>query len=128
MIIFFLWKFRSQVKGEMLRFQLFSDVLIYPSTISYKTFFPSAVLQTKRYNNEGLTIQVRKSQGYSTEISGSQEISRDQDLVKAQDLPMFNYNLVASATNFFSEENKLGEGGFGPVYKVCSYVIKILDK
>ena len=68
---------------------------------------------------------MRKRPGYSADIPGSQEISRDQELVKAPDLPMFNYNLVASATNFFSEENKLGEGGFGPVYKVCWYMIKI---
>ncbi|KAJ8426939.1 hypothetical protein Cgig2_012899 [Carnegiea gigantea] len=42
-IMLFLWKCRSQVK----------------------------VLQTKRYKNEGLPIQLRKSQGYSSEISGS---------------------------------------------------------
>ncbi|CAI0431181.1 unnamed protein product [Linum tenue] len=33
------------------------------------------------------------------------------------DLPLFNVNCVAIATNNFSIENKLGQGGFGPVYK-----------
>ncbi|KAI3453879.1 hypothetical protein Pfo_010542 [Paulownia fortunei] len=33
------------------------------------------------------------------------------------DLPMFSYASVSAATNNFSPENKLGEGGFGPVYK-----------
>ncbi|CAN1319153.1 G-type lectin S-receptor-like serine/threonine-protein kinase B120 [Linum perenne] len=33
------------------------------------------------------------------------------------DLPMMNINIVALATNHFSAENKLGQGGFGPVYK-----------
>ncbi|KAG5234847.1 G-type lectin S-receptor serine/threonine-protein kinase [Salix suchowensis] len=37
--------------------------------------------------------------------------------VNGPDLPMFNFNYVASATDNFSEENKLGEGGFGLVYK-----------
>ncbi|PIA60787.1 hypothetical protein AQUCO_00300361v1 [Aquilegia coerulea] len=32
------------------------------------------------------------------------------------DLPLFDFNAVAIATNNFS--NKLGEGGFGPVYKL----------
>ncbi|GFP79344.1 receptor-like serine/threonine-protein kinase sd1-8 [Phtheirospermum japonicum] len=33
------------------------------------------------------------------------------------DLPIFSYASVSAATNRFSPENKLGEGGFGPVYK-----------
>ncbi|KAL9234124.1 hypothetical protein vseg_009028 [Gypsophila vaccaria] len=34
-----------------------------------------------------------------------------------QDLPLFEFTKLAAATNDFSETNKLGEGGFGPVYK-----------
>jgi len=34
------------------------------------------------------------------------------------DLPTFDFSVLASATGNFSIENKLGEGGFGPVYKV----------
>uniref|UniRef100_F6H291 non-specific serine/threonine protein kinase n=1 Tax=Vitis vinifera TaxID=29760 RepID=F6H291_VITVI len=37
---------------------------------------------------------------------------------KEVDLPMFSCASVSIATNNFSIENKLGEGGFGPVYKV----------
>ena len=37
---------------------------------------------------------------------------------KEVDLPMFNFASVSGATNNFSIENKLGEGGFGPIYKV----------
>ncbi|GAB4850687.1 hypothetical protein Ancab_039908 [Ancistrocladus abbreviatus] len=33
------------------------------------------------------------------------------------DLPLFNFNMIVHATNNFSDDNKLGEGGFGPVYK-----------
>ncbi|GLT83438.1 hypothetical protein SLE2022_017280 [Rubroshorea leprosula] len=32
-------------------------------------------------------------------------------------LPMFDFETIASATNNFSSTNKLGQGGFGPVYK-----------
>jgi hypothetical protein len=31
---------------------------------------------------------------------------------------VFEFREVIKATDNFSEENKLGEGGFGPVYKV----------
>lgn len=34
------------------------------------------------------------------------------------ELPVFGLSTIATATNNFSEKNKLGEGGFGPVYKV----------
>ncbi|XP_050942706.1 G-type lectin S-receptor-like serine/threonine-protein kinase At4g27290 isoform X6 [Cucumis melo] len=39
--------------------------------------------------------------------------------IEAQDLelPLFDLSLINSATNNFSIDNKLGEGGFGPVYK-----------
>lgn len=34
------------------------------------------------------------------------------------DLPLFDWLAVASATNDFAFTNKIGEGGFGPVYRV----------
>lgn len=34
------------------------------------------------------------------------------------DLPLFTFSSIKSATENFSTANKLGEGGFGPVYKV----------
>lgn len=32
----------------------------------------------------------------------------------------FDLDTIRAATNDFSDENKLGEGGFGPVYKVIT--------
>lgn len=34
------------------------------------------------------------------------------------ELQIFSFETVALATDYFSDANKLGEGGFGPVYKV----------
>jgi hypothetical protein len=34
------------------------------------------------------------------------------------ELPMFDLATIANATDNFSNNMKLGEGGFGPVYKV----------
>jgi hypothetical protein len=36
---------------------------------------------------------------------------------------MFSFSRIKNATDRFSTENKLGEGGFGPVYKV-PYVLE----
>jgi len=46
--------------------------------------------------------------------------TEDKDEGKQEDLelPFFDLATVIRATNNFSIENKLGEGGFGPVYKV----------
>jgi len=40
------------------------------------------------------------------------------ELKKGHGLKVFDYTLVMAATNGFSSENKLGQGGFRPVYKV----------
>jgi len=42
------------------------------------------------------------------------------DFKKGHGLKVFDYTLVVEATNGFSSENKLGQGGFGPVYKVIN--------
>ena len=34
------------------------------------------------------------------------------------DFPTFDFQTIANATSNFSSDNKLGEGGFGSVYKV----------
>lgn len=46
-----------------------------------------------------------------------------------QEFPIFPLGLALEATNHFSHENKLGEGGFGPVYKVlCFNLFKQLNQ
>nr|GMD68132.1 G-type lectin S-receptor-like serine/threonine-protein kinase At4g27290 isoform X1 [Ipomoea batatas] len=43
---------------------------------------------------------------------------KDYDKLKEDlELPLFDLSKITRATNNFSDENKLGEGGFGPVYK-----------
>ncbi|KAM5564544.1 hypothetical protein ABKV19_018899 [Rosa sericea] len=36
---------------------------------------------------------------------------------KDKELPLFTFATIKKATNYFAESNKLGEGGYGPVYK-----------
>ena len=38
--------------------------------------------------------------------------------VKLEELPLLDLEKLAAATNNFHEANKLGQGGFGPVYRV----------
>nr|XP_043630709.1 G-type lectin S-receptor-like serine/threonine-protein kinase CES101 [Erigeron canadensis] len=41
----------------------------------------------------------------------------DSDRRKGSDLVVFSFASIVTATDDFSSENKLGQGGFGPVYK-----------
>lgn len=42
------------------------------------------------------------------------EETQEEDL----ELPLFDLETVSAATDNFSFKNKIGQGGFGPVYKV----------
>ncbi|KAI3769215.1 hypothetical protein L6452_00315 [Arctium lappa] len=55
-------------------------------------------------------------------IKGVNSVVREHNFAnekesKDWELPLFNFNTIADATNNFSDEFKLGEGGYGPVYK-----------
>ncbi|KAL6215141.1 hypothetical protein ACLB2K_014572 [Fragaria x ananassa] len=45
--------------------------------------------------------------------ANNMELGRQKD----QDLPLFSFSTIQTATNYFAESNKLREGGYGPVYK-----------
>ncbi|XP_050363586.1 receptor-like serine/threonine-protein kinase SD1-8 [Argentina anserina] len=47
-------------------------------------------------------------------VANLMELNRSQ---KDQELPFFTFSDIKTATNDFAKANKLGEGGFGPVYK-----------
>lgn len=43
-----------------------------------------------------------------------------EDDAKGVDVPFFDLESIIAATAYFSNANKLGQGGFGPVYKVTN--------
>lgn len=66
-------------------------------------------------SREGRTGDDDDDEGYSYSIL------RGKKKVESQELPLFPLDLIHEATRNFSNENKLGEGGFGPVYKVSNH-------
>ncbi|XAR55419.1 Non-specific serine/threonine protein kinase [Bertholletia excelsa] len=63
-----------------------------------------------------------KKPNLSREIEGHLIRNSDQQLAnKSQmddlELPLYDLATIVNSTNNFSDKNKLGEGGFGPVYK-----------
>lgn len=58
------------------------------------------------------------------ELMDSGEFKEDDG--KGIDVPSFNLESILAATDNFSDENKLGQGGYGPVYKVASVILPLL--
>jgi hypothetical protein len=48
----------------------------------------------------------------------------NEDGKEDMELPIFDLPAIDNATNSFSNNNKLGEGGFGPVYKVNNNITR----
>jgi hypothetical protein len=57
-------------------------------------------------------------------FSGEDNLEDKVNQVKLQELPLFNFQELTSATNNFHQSNKLGQGGFGPVYKVMVALVE----
>ncbi|KAK4711236.1 hypothetical protein R3W88_005749 [Solanum pinnatisectum] len=54
---------------------------------------------------------------YLSECGGSSKYLVTEDEKKRIDLPFFNLESILVATDNFSDASRLGQGGFGPVYK-----------
>ncbi|KAK3424225.1 hypothetical protein EUGRSUZ_F01024 [Eucalyptus grandis] len=67
------------------------------------------LIDMRQYPDAGQVLYVRMP---ASEI-GQESERPDDDL----ELPLFDLRTITESTNDFSMRNKLGEGGFGPVYK-----------
>ncbi|XP_058779549.1 G-type lectin S-receptor-like serine/threonine-protein kinase At1g11330 isoform X2 [Vicia villosa] len=73
------------------------------------------VYQTRKQSKKGedlLNFEVGMSMKVNQDSHKGTKVKR-----KEVKLPLFSFVSVSAATNNFSDTNKLGEGGFGPVYK-----------
>lgn len=52
--------------------------------------------------------------GASTRVT----ITEENNIFSSQDLPFMELAILKAATENFSDRHKLGQGGFGTVYKV----------
>ncbi|XP_071698322.1 G-type lectin S-receptor-like serine/threonine-protein kinase At4g27290 [Rutidosis leptorrhynchoides] len=54
---------------------------------------------------------------YAQEMEKFESMQACESQKEGMELPLFNFSTIAKVTGNFSLQNKLGEGGFGPVYK-----------
>lgn len=72
------------------------------TTEKRQSMYNNSVTMTSPYNEDSPSRR---------ELDGS---------TKNSDLPLFELSTIVAATDNFSIANKLGEGGFGSVYKVVT--------
>ena len=75
----------------------------------------------KKKTKEMLLLNTREAH---PKFPGEDKHGDSLNQVKLQDLPLFNLQKLASATNNFHLSNKLGQGGFGPVYRVMVVLVE----
>ncbi|KAG2689712.1 hypothetical protein I3843_09G150400 [Carya illinoinensis] len=78
------------------------------------------LIDIREYNEVGQDLYIRMAASDLAQQLGVNNVSLDYNTSAAEEdqaLPLFDIYAIATATNNFSFTNKIGEGGFGPVYK-----------
>src|ERR1044072_3949215 len=100
--------------------QTYNNSFCWFSNYTYITSLSAAKLwhcirSTREKNNKAFSL---------FDEAGTSEDCKDDNIigelsqVNPKELVLFDFERLATATNNFHVSNKLGQGGFGPVYKV----------
>jgi hypothetical protein len=74
--------------------------------------------EKRRSGERNRVLRTLDSGRHLKDLMGSGEFREEDE--KGIDVPFFDLESILIATNSFSDAKKLGEGGYGPVYKVIS--------
>ncbi|XP_034678688.1 G-type lectin S-receptor-like serine/threonine-protein kinase At4g27290 isoform X2 [Vitis riparia] len=75
------------------------------------------LINIREFAENGQELYVRMAASELGKIKHHLKGGEANESQELQELPVFDLAALLSATNNFSSDNKLGEGGFGPVYK-----------
>ncbi|GLT36816.1 hypothetical protein SLA2020_111700 [Shorea laevis] len=104
--------------GAVLKPSCFFRWDLYPFYETSVTTPPSYVDPTsiakKEYNQE---VQLLELGGGNFDNDFSNKDFQCERMGRSQEFPSIQLDIINAATKHFSDANKLGEGGFGPVYK-----------
>ncbi|GKV43379.1 hypothetical protein SLEP1_g50677 [Rubroshorea leprosula] len=87
-------------------------IMVLPSLFSYCYLIRKKCVSKDENINERMLIKELEGSEVPSIPFGKQKTHKKE----RNDLMAFSFESIASSTNYFSTANKLGEGGFGPVY------------
>ncbi|XP_050285809.1 cysteine-rich receptor-like protein kinase 28 [Quercus robur] len=74
------------------------------------------IAEGERKKKQKILLQELRGNAISSTVRDKVK-KRNNDRQDSHELQIFSFETISAATRNFSTENKLGEGGFGPVYK-----------
>ncbi|GMI72775.1 hypothetical protein like AT1G11340 [Hibiscus trionum] len=104
-------KKRPFQKKGVLAVTIVSAVVLFLILLALFHCLVRRLRRERRWKN---TFSFIRSSSLFEDSLGEKEIDKSR---RNGDLPFFDLSTIAAATNNFSTDNKLGQGGFGPVYK-----------
>ncbi|KAL5744182.1 hypothetical protein ACOSQ2_027298 [Xanthoceras sorbifolium] len=102
----------SELEKEDNKVVVIVPVVVAIITSAICTFFLCRWLAKRKALKKKRTVVKLDTADACTKFCG-----KNLNDVELQDLPLFNFEKLADATNNFHLTNKLGQGGFGPVYR-----------
>ena len=114
---YFSWRWMAKQRGNLFIAHMYPEIFIGDKslTISFVSGRKQKVLRLLFQKGE-----VYPEYPIETTLRGS------ANQIKLEELPLYSFQKVANATDNFHSDNKLGQGGFGPVYRVNACLLRHL--
>ncbi|KAF5943356.1 hypothetical protein HYC85_017433 [Camellia sinensis] len=87
----------------------------------FYAFYEGMTFENPRIFGREIQVSSREDQLYDIRDPNNIDVQHQnlqaKDNLNSQNFPFFDLSTLSAATDNFSDSNKLGQGGFGPVYK-----------
>jgi serine/threonine protein kinase len=92
-------------------------VIVVSIAVAICAFFTWKYMARRRGKKKDKLLRLKRGESYQDFSSESLSKGFASQSNRLEELPLYNFEILKAATDNFDVVNKLGEGGFGPVYK-----------
>ncbi|KAI3466613.1 hypothetical protein Pfo_023276 [Paulownia fortunei] len=76
-----------------------------------------SLIDVQKFSNGGADLYIKLAYSELDTCYSRKSMLKNVHGVKLEELPLFKFEMISKATDNFDSINKVGQGGFGPVYK-----------